>query len=119
MRKSGGVVMKSSIIGSPEANPTPPPPTGHEAALNSLTETAAVNLAPGEAGSTGDRGATEMIDMWVEAAPGVIKFIAAEVPLGRLAKPEKIAEVAAWLADDRASCLTEELSKHVIAGEHV
>jgi NAD(P)-dependent dehydrogenase (short-subunit alcohol dehydrogenase family) len=44
--------------------------------------------------------ATEMIDAWEAAAPGVIERINASIPLGRVAEPR---EVAAWLLSDRAS----------------
>ncbi|MCC3278064.1 SDR family oxidoreductase [Arthrobacter sp. zg-Y40] len=110
MRKSGGgAVVNTSSIGSRRANPTLPAYGAMKRALNSLTETAAVNLAPERIrvnGITPGGTATEMIDTWEEAAPGVVKSIVASVPLGRLAEPEEIAEVAAWLLSDRASYVT-------------
>lgn len=39
----------------------------------------------------------------------VLREIAAEIPLGRLAKPEEIGEIAAFLASDRASYLNGSL----------
>jgi NAD(P)-dependent dehydrogenase (short-subunit alcohol dehydrogenase family) len=47
-----------------------------------------------------------MIDAWEAAAPGVIARIEASMPLGRMAEPREVAEVAAWLLSDRASMVT-------------
>ena len=41
-----------------------------------------------------------------EDAAGVIERINASTPLGRMADPREIAEVAAWLLSDRASMVT-------------
>ena len=50
--------------------------------------------------------ATEMIDAWEAATPGVIERISTSIPLGRMAEPREVAEVAAWLLSDRASMVT-------------
>jgi NAD(P)-dependent dehydrogenase (short-subunit alcohol dehydrogenase family) len=50
--------------------------------------------------------ATEMIDAWEAASPGVKDRINAAVPLGRMAQPREVAEVAAWLLSDRAAMVT-------------
>ena len=50
--------------------------------------------------------ATEMIDEWEAAAPGTAQRIKASIPLGRMAEPREIVEVAAWLISDRASMVT-------------
>ncbi|WP_367616938.1 SDR family oxidoreductase [Curtobacterium flaccumfaciens] len=47
-----------------------------------------------------------MIDAWEAATPGIVDQINATVPLGRMAEPEEVAEVAAWLLSDRASMVT-------------
>jgi NAD(P)-dependent dehydrogenase (short-subunit alcohol dehydrogenase family) len=78
-------------------------------ALNSITETAAVSWA-GDGirvnGITPGGTATEMIDAWESATPGIIEQIKASVPLGRMAEPREVAEAAAWLLSDRASMVT-------------
>jgi NAD(P)-dependent dehydrogenase (short-subunit alcohol dehydrogenase family) len=74
-------------------------------ALNSITETAAVTWAPQGIrvnGITPGGTATEMIDAWEAANPGIIERINAAIPLGRMAEPREVAEVA-WLLSDRAS----------------
>lgn len=110
MRKSGGgAIVNTSSIGSRRANPTLPAYGAMKRALNSLTEAAAVNLAPVGIrvnAITPGGTSTEMIDRWEEASPGVTKAITASIPLGRMAEPEEIAEAAAWLLSDRASYVT-------------
>lgn len=78
-------------------------------ALNSVTETAAVTRAPEGIrvnALTPGGPATEMIDMWEAATPGVVDQITAASPMGRMAEACEVAEVAAWLLSDRASMVT-------------
>jgi NAD(P)-dependent dehydrogenase (short-subunit alcohol dehydrogenase family) len=110
MRRSGvGAIVTTSSIGSRRANPALPAYGAMKRALNSLTETAAVNWAPAGIrvnAITPGGTATEMIDTWEAATPGVKEQMTASVPLGRLAEPREIAEAAAWLLSDRASYVT-------------
>jgi NAD(P)-dependent dehydrogenase (short-subunit alcohol dehydrogenase family) len=108
-RGGGGAIVNTSSIGSRRANPALPAYGAMKRALNSITETAAVTwgregirvngITPGGTG-------TEMIDAWEAASPGVIERINASTPLGRMAEPREVAEVAAWLLSDRASMVT-------------
>jgi NAD(P)-dependent dehydrogenase (short-subunit alcohol dehydrogenase family) len=105
----GGAIVNTSSIGSRRANPELPAYGAMKRALNSITETAAVTwggqgirvnaITPGGT-------ATEMIDAWEAASPGVVERISASIPLGRMAEPREVAEVAAWLLSDRASMVT-------------
>jgi NAD(P)-dependent dehydrogenase (short-subunit alcohol dehydrogenase family) len=105
----GGAIVNTSSIGSRRAN-TPLPAYGAmKRALNSITETAAVTWAPEGVrvnGITPGGTATEMIDAWEEAMPGVVEQITTAIPLGRMAEPREVAEVACWLLSDRASFVT-------------
>ena len=107
MRKNGGGAMvNTSSIGSRRANPALPAYGAMKRALNSLTETAAVNWAPNGIrvnGITPGGTATEMIEEWEAATPGIKNQINASSPMGRMAEPREVAEVAAWLLSDRAS----------------
>ena len=108
-RDGGGAIVNTSSIGSRRANPPLPAYGAMKRALNSITETAAVTWAPHGIrvnGITPAGTATEMIDAWEAAAPGVIARITASMPLGRMAEPREVAEVAAWLLSDRASMVT-------------
>ncbi|MET9227835.1 SDR family oxidoreductase [Lentzea sp. NPDC003310] len=102
----GGAIVNTSSIGSRRANPVLPAYGAMKRALNSLTETAAVTWG-GQGirvnGITPGGTATAMIDQWEAATPGVVDFIKASTPAGRMAEPREVAEVAAWLLSDRAS----------------
>ena len=107
MRKhGGGAMVNTSSIGSRRANPALPAYGAMKRALNSLTETAAVNWARHGIrvnGITPGGTATEMIEEWEAATPGIKDQINASSPMGRMAEPREVAEVAAWLLSDRAS----------------
>ena len=108
-RSGGGAIVNTSSIGSRRANPDLPAYGAMKRALNSITETAAVTWARHGIrvnGITPGGTATEMIDAWEAAAPGVIARISASIPLGRMAEPREVAEAAAWLLSDRASMVT-------------
>jgi NAD(P)-dependent dehydrogenase (short-subunit alcohol dehydrogenase family) len=108
-RSGGGAIVNTSSIGSRRANPALPAYGAMKRALNSITETAAVTWAP-EAirvnGITPGGTATAMIDAWEAATPGIVANISTAIPLGRMAEPREVAEVAAWLLSDRASMVT-------------
>ncbi|KUL30751.1 SDR family NAD(P)-dependent oxidoreductase [Actinoplanes awajinensis] len=105
----GGAIVNTSSIGSRRANPALPAYGAMKRALNSITETAAVTWA-GQGirvnGITPGGTATEMIDAWEAATPGIKAQINASSPTGRMAEPREVAEVAAWLLSDRASMVT-------------
>ncbi|MFJ4848660.1 MULTISPECIES: SDR family NAD(P)-dependent oxidoreductase [unclassified Streptomyces] len=108
-RGGGGAIVNTSSIGSRRANPALPAYGAMKRALNSLTETAAVNWAGDRIrvnGITPGGTSTEMIDTWEAATPGVVEQMTAKIPLGRMAEPRQIAEAAAWLLSDRASYVT-------------
>jgi len=108
-RTGGGAIVNTSSIGSRHANPALPAYGAMKRALNSITETAAVTWGRQGIrvnGITPGGTATEMIDAWEAASPGVVERITASIPLGRMAEPREVAEVAAWLLSDRASMVT-------------
>jgi NAD(P)-dependent dehydrogenase (short-subunit alcohol dehydrogenase family) len=108
----GGAIVNTSSIGSRRANPALPAYGAMKRALNSLTETAAVNWARDGIrvnAITPGGTATEMIDTWEAAIPGTVERITASIPLGRMAEPREVAEAAAWLLSDRASMVTSAI----------
>jgi NAD(P)-dependent dehydrogenase (short-subunit alcohol dehydrogenase family) len=108
-RSGGGSIVNTSSIGSRRANPELPAYGAMKRALNSITETAAVTWGRDGIrvnGLTPGGTATEMIDAWEAASPGVVDRINASIPLGRMAQPEEVAEAACWLLSDRASAVT-------------
>jgi NAD(P)-dependent dehydrogenase (short-subunit alcohol dehydrogenase family) len=105
----GGAIVNTSSIGSRRANPVLPAYGAMKRALNSITETAAVTWARQGIrvnGITPGGTATQMMQEWEAATPGVIEANIARTPLGRIAEPREVAEVAAWLLSDRASVVT-------------
>ncbi|WP_208780148.1 SDR family NAD(P)-dependent oxidoreductase [Streptomyces griseorubiginosus] len=105
-RSGGGAIVNTSSIGSRRANPVLPAYGAMKRALNSITETAARTWGPEGIrvnGITPGGTATEMIDAWEAATPGVVEANNAATPLGRMAEPREVAEAAAWLLSDRAS----------------
>ncbi|MEV0348686.1 SDR family oxidoreductase [Nonomuraea sp. NPDC050680] len=108
-RSGGGAIVNTSSIGSRRANPVLPAYGAMKRALNSITESAAVSWARDGIrvnGITPGGTATKMIDDWEAATPGIIERNIALIPLGRMAEPHEVAEVAAWLLSDRASMVT-------------
>ncbi|MGQ4511157.1 SDR family oxidoreductase [Streptomyces sp. DW26H14] len=111
-RGGGGAIVNTSSIGSRRANPELPAYGAMKRALNSITESAAVSWGRHGVrvnGITPGGTATEMIDLWESASPGVVDRIGKATPLGRMAEPREVAEVAAWLLSDRASMVTGAL----------
>ena len=108
-RNGGGAIVNNSSIGSRRANPALPAYGAMKRALNSITETAAVTWAPHGIrvnGITPGGTATEMMEAWETATPGIVGHLTASIPLGRMAEPREVAEAAAWLLSDRASMVT-------------
>ena len=108
-RTGGGAIVNTSSIGSRRANPALPAYGAMKRALNSITETAAVTWGRDQIrvnAITPGGTATEMISSWEAASPGVVEQMTASIPLGRMAEPHEVAEVAAWLLSDRASMVT-------------
>ncbi|MFF9373669.1 SDR family NAD(P)-dependent oxidoreductase [Streptomyces griseoluteus] len=104
-----GAVVNNSSVGSLRGNPELPGYGAMKRALNSITESAAVTYGPEgirvNAIAPGNT-ATEMMRAWEEKAPGLQERLQAHTPLRRDARPEEIAEAAAWLLSDRASFVT-------------
>jgi NAD(P)-dependent dehydrogenase (short-subunit alcohol dehydrogenase family) len=104
-----GAIVNTSSIGSLRANPTLPAYGAMKRAVNSLTQSAAVNWGPEgirvNAIAPGNTR-TEMIAAWEAKVPGVVEQLEAATPLRRSAEPEEMAEAAAWLLSDRSSFVT-------------
>lgn len=104
-----GAIVNNSSIGSLRANPVLPAYGAMKRGVNSLTESAAVTYGPEGIrvnAITPGGTSTEMIREWENHTPGLTDHLAAGAPLGRMARPEEIAEAAAWLLSDRASYVT-------------
>ncbi|WP_306211749.1 SDR family NAD(P)-dependent oxidoreductase [Actinoplanes sp. RD1] len=105
----GGAIVNNSSIAGLGADPANPAYAASKRAVNSLTASAAVGYAAAgirvNAIATG-LTLTDMTEGWERADPGVLARITAGIPMGRIARPEEIAQAAAWLLSDRASFVT-------------
>jgi NAD(P)-dependent dehydrogenase (short-subunit alcohol dehydrogenase family) len=105
---TGAIVNASSGLGTVGA-PALSAYVASKHAVMGLTRTAALEVAargirvnavlPGVV-------ATSMPVRLTEGAPEVMELFKTQTPMGRLARPEEIAEAAAWLCSDRSSFVT-------------
>ncbi|MBY9077377.1 SDR family oxidoreductase [Paenibacillus sp. HN-1] len=104
-----GAIVNNSSVGSFRGNPGLSVYGAAKRAVNSLTETAAIEFGPSgirvnaiAPGTT----MTEMIEELVAQVPDIIEKNNLSTPLRRPADPHEIAQAAAWLLSDRASFVT-------------
>ncbi|MDO3410426.1 SDR family NAD(P)-dependent oxidoreductase [Saccharibacillus sp. CPCC 101409] len=104
-----GSIVNASSVGSLKGNPGLGAYGASKRAVNSLTQTAAVEYGPSgirvnaiAPGTT----MTDMIQQWVAINPDIIEQISAKTPLRRPAEPIEIANAAAWLLSDYSSFVT-------------
>jgi NAD(P)-dependent dehydrogenase (short-subunit alcohol dehydrogenase family) len=104
-----GAIVNNSSVGSFMGNPNMAAYGAAKRAVNSLTESAAIEYGPEgiriNAVAPGTT-MTEMIRKWASSEPDVINRLNGLTPLGSAAEPYEIAQAAAWLLSDRASYVT-------------
>jgi len=104
-----GAIVNNSSVGSFRGNPRLGAYAAAKRAVNSLTETAAIEYGPEgirvNAVAPGTT-MTAMMQKWASQEPDVVERLNALTPLRRAASPEEIAQAAAWLLSDRASYIT-------------
>ncbi len=104
-----GAIVNNSSVGSFRGNPRLGAYAAAKRAVNSLTETAAIEYGPEgirvNAVAPGTT-MTAMIQKWASREPDIVERLNANTPLRRAASPEEIAQAAAWLLSDRASYIT-------------
>lgn len=76
-----------------------------KAGVNSLMRSIAIEYGQQgiRANAIAPSAASEGMLTWLETLPGGVEAYAAKQPMGRLGRPEEIADVAAYLASDHAS----------------
>jgi NAD(P)-dependent dehydrogenase (short-subunit alcohol dehydrogenase family) len=104
-----GSIVNNSSVGSFFGNPGRSVYSAAKRAVNSLTETAAVEyggkgirvnaVAPGTT-------MTPMMGRWVAREPDALQMLNAKTPLARPGEPDEVAEAVAWLLSDRSSYVT-------------
>ena len=101
-----GAIVNNSSVGSFKGNPTLGAYGAAKRAVNSLTETSAIEYGPEgirvNAVAPGTT-MTAMMQRWASQVPTIIEQLNALTPLRRAANPDEIAQAVAWLLSDRAS----------------
>lgn len=104
-----GSIVNTSSVGSLKGNPGLGAYGAAKRAVNSLTQTAAIEYGPSgirvnaiAPGTT----MTDMIQQWVSINPKIIEQISEKTPLRRAAEPIEIANAASWLLSDESSFVT-------------
>ena len=104
----GGRIINVSSVHEDWPMPGNAPYCLSKGGMRMLTRTAGVELGPHNIQVVGvGPGAVETpINVSTMQDPGKMKTLDAAIPLGRMAKPEEIGNVVAFLADDEASYVT-------------
>jgi 3-oxoacyl-[acyl-carrier protein] reductase len=116
-QRSGRIINMASVVGvmgnAGQANYV-----ASKAGLIGLTKTAARELAP--RGITVNAVAPGFIEtsMTAELPEKVKEAMLAQIPLGRMGRPEDVADVVAFLASEKASYITGQVI-HVNGGMHM
>ncbi|MFY1675626.1 MULTISPECIES: SDR family NAD(P)-dependent oxidoreductase [unclassified Streptomyces] len=106
MLEKGGAIVNTSSTAGLVATPVAAPYVAAKHAVLGLTKAAAAEYAThGIRVNAITPGAThsEMIDEWIASDPDAEDALLGSALLPRIAEPEEIAEVAAWLGSDRSS----------------
>lgn len=104
-----GVIINMSSINALLANPNLSTYAMSKGAMNQLTATAAMALAPHGVRVVGIGPGTiltEMVEQAIMTSPEARHAVLARTPLGRCGEPAEVAAVAAFLASDDASYIT-------------
>jgi len=118
MKQRSGCIINIASVVAMTGNPGQANYTASKAGLIGLTRTAARELAP--RGITVNAVAPGFIDtpMTGTLSEKVKKAMLDQIPLGRIGRPEDVAEVVAFLASGRASYITGQLI-HVNGGMYM
>jgi glucose 1-dehydrogenase len=104
----GGRIINISSIHEDRPMPGNTPYCLSKGGLRMLTRTAGVELAPHGilVAGVGPGAVATPINVATMKDPALVQRLDAAIPLGRMAKPEEIAKVVAFLAGDAASYVT-------------
>jgi 3-oxoacyl-[acyl-carrier protein] reductase len=108
-RNGGGVIINIGSTAGLRPRPGLSAYNATKGAVHTLTQTLAVELAPDKirvCAIAPVATETPLLPTFLGPAPGMREKFQATVPLGRLAKPQDIANVALFLASDEAEFIT-------------
>jgi glucose 1-dehydrogenase len=104
----GGRIINISSVHEEMPMPTNLPYCAAKGGLRMLMRTAAVELAPHKitVNNIGPGAIDTPLDQSTKDNPQKYKTLLGEIPLGRMGKPEEVAELAVFLASDAAAYIT-------------
>lgn len=110
LREGRGAIVNTSSISGLSGRPADPAYVSSKFGVVGLTKTAALEYAKTGIrincicpGPVRDTRLTERVERRI---PGSLEMAAAMVPMGRVGRPEEIAEAVVWLCSDAASFIT-------------
>lgn len=105
---SGGRIINISSVHEDMPMPTNSPYCAAKGGLRMLMRTISVELAPHgiTVNNIGPGAIDTPLDKGTKNDPAKFKTLLAEIPLGRMGKPEEVAELAGFLASDAAAYIT-------------
>jgi glucose 1-dehydrogenase len=106
----GGRIINISSVHEDLPMPTNTPYCAAKGGLRMLMRTIAVELAPHKitVNNIGPGAIETPMDAPLKEHPQMMKQLLAEIPLGRMGRPEEVAELAVYLASDAAAYVTGE-----------
>jgi 3-oxoacyl-[acyl-carrier protein] reductase len=101
----GRIVNMASMAGK-DGNPNMSPYSASKAAVIGFTKSLGKELATTGVIVNAIAPAVVETEMIAKTEPDVIRHISSLIPMGRLGRPEEVAELIAWLSSDRCSFST-------------
>jgi len=109
LEQGSGAIVNISSVAAETGTPDLPVYGASKAAVTMLTRAAAVGLVARNIRVNAINPGyvqTAMVDIQEEAYPDKVKEYKAALRIGRMGRPEEIAEAAVWLCSDKASLVS-------------
>lgn len=121
LRESGGAIVNMSSTAARFPTPGLAAYSASKAGIEAFTRAMAAEVAPQvrvNAVSAGPTLTDAVRELMATDTTGAVKAVTANLPMGRMAEPDEIAEAALFLASRRASIITGQVL-HANSGGHM